>query len=91
MTLRAQVTRTTGRTVHRSGRIEDGKLVPGEVFETPAWVEIEATDEGFFLLSFDAAGRGMTDTWHQTLEQAKAQARFEFEIEDAEWLDTLGD
>jgi hypothetical protein len=53
---------------------------------TPAWsVEIEYRDGGYFLLYFDEAGECFTDTWHPTLEDAKAQARFEFAIQEKDW------
>jgi hypothetical protein len=48
-------------------------------------VTIEPAADAFYLFYFDADGRCLTDTWHQTLEAAKAQAQFEFEITDEEW------
>lgn len=85
--LRARVRRITGNTTHRAAHIEGDAVVADGALPTTEWVQIEPTHEGIFLLYFDAAGAGITDTWHQTTEQAKAQARFEFEIEDADWFD----
>jgi hypothetical protein len=76
--LKAWVKRATGNTVH-SG--------PGGVLPTPAFVKIEQNEDGYFLLYFDAAGVGLTDTWHQSREDAQRQALFEFEIEASEWFD----
>jgi hypothetical protein len=52
-----------------------------------AWVEIEERDGAFYLFYFDSNGNRLTDTWHETVERAKAQARFEFEIEEHDWND----
>jgi hypothetical protein len=52
---------------------------------TPAWVEIQLSDGGFVLLHMDADGVCLADTWHETLVEAKAQAQFEFGIQDEDW------
>ena len=53
-----------------------------------AWVDIEPpTDGAYLLLYFNANGDCLADTWHESAEHAKEQARFEFEIEDTDWLD----
>lgn len=56
-----------------------------------ARVEIEADDGAYLLLYFDANGNCLTDTWHETVEQAKAQAQFEFEIEEDNWKSVRSD
>lgn len=76
--LKAWVKRVTGNTTHHSA---EGQL------PTPAFVKIEHSDGAYYLLYFDAAGDGVTDTWHQSLEDAKRQAKFEFEIEASEWFE----
>jgi len=48
-------------------------------------LEIEEDDGAYFLYRLDAKGACIGDTWHQTIEEAKAQAKFEFDIEDADW------
>ena len=83
--LRARVHTVTGKTTHSRGIVVDGNIVAGEPLPAPAFVTIEPTDGVFYLFYFDADGRRMTDTWHQTLEGAKAQAQLEFEISDDEW------
>jgi hypothetical protein len=41
--------------------------------------------QGFWLLYCDASGQELTDTWHQTLEDALHQAEFEFTVKPAHW------
>jgi hypothetical protein len=48
-------------------------------------VRIEADDLGFYLFRFDESGQMVADTWHQSLEEAKDQARFEYMIADDDW------
>lgn len=86
MKLRAKVIRSTGNTRHTIGTIVNGKLVPTEVLPVPAWVEISAEYGAFYLYYFDSTGTCMTDTWHQSEDDAKAQAEFEFGILANEWM-----
>jgi len=85
MRLRARVRRATGATRHYRAHIEGGEVQKGEELPVPAWVEITPDAGAFLLLYLDERGDCLTDTWHQTLEQAKAQARHEFGIEEEEW------
>ena len=88
MRLRANVLKVTGATVHRNAKLVKGTVVPGAQLPAPARVEIDAgRSGGFCLYHYDAAGRCMADTWHATLDEAKEQARFEFEIEAADWVE----
>lgn len=77
--LRASIPRLTGKTRH---------LLHGEPIGGPVSVEIHQTDGGFFLLHIDSAGDSIADTWHQSLDDAKAQAKFEYEIVDSDWSST---
>jgi hypothetical protein len=36
-------------------------------------------EEGYYLFGCDATWRAVTDTWHQTVEEAMCQAEFEYE------------
>jgi hypothetical protein len=45
----------------------------------------EDLDAGYYLLYLDAAGAEMTDTWHDSVEAAMAQAEFEFGLMPSEW------
>jgi hypothetical protein len=42
-------------------------------------------DPGFYLLYYDRDGQEMTDTYHDSLEEAMAQAEWEFEARKGEW------
>lgn len=83
--LKAKVMRVTGKTVHGLGTIIEGKPVMTQVFPPPAWVEIVEEENAFYLLHFASDGRSMADTWHPTLDEAKRQASFEFEIGEQDW------
>lgn len=85
LVLKAEVRRVTGKTKHAIGTLVDGNPVPVAQLTQPAWVGISPEDNGYYLLHFDAEGLCLTDTWHESLERAKAQARFEFEIEERDW------
>lgn len=87
MRLRARVQRATGATRHHRAHIEEGEVRKDEELPTPASVEIKPADGAFFLLYLDEHGECLTDTWQQTLEQAKEQATFEFGIGEDEWED----
>jgi hypothetical protein len=85
MTLRAVVKGSTGKTKHTVGEFVEGKPVAVKSLPVPAWVEISAEDGAFYLLHFNANGTCVADTWHQTLDEAKRQAEFEFGITPDEW------
>jgi len=87
MRLRASVQQATGATEHRQATLVEGVLVPGEQLPVPTTVEIAQTQSGFFIFHYDANGHCLSDTWHATLVDAKEQARFEFGIEDADWME----
>jgi hypothetical protein len=85
MRLRAKVSGSTGKTRHSIGDLVDGTPMPVENVQTPEWVEISEEDGAYYLFHLDAEGVCFADTWHQTLEEAKQQAAFEFGIEAKEW------
>ena len=45
------------------------------------------TDQGYYLMYEPETGPG-TDTWHQTLDGAMAQAEWEFGVARHEWIKT---
>lgn len=52
----------------------------------PPAVRVEIVEDGgAWLLRFDERGTCVADTWHATVEEAKAQARFEYAISADEW------
>lgn len=42
-------------------------------------------EDAFYLFGCDANWETVSDTWHETLEDAKAQAEFEYEGVNATW------
>lgn len=76
--LRAEVRAQTGGTIHLVGGVESS---------VPASVDLVAENGGVFLLRLDAHGVCLADTWHQTVAEAKDQARHEYRIEDTDWVE----
>lgn len=70
--------RPTGNTRH---------TVNGIVVEPPAELRIVQFngDAGFYLIHFDERGRELTDTYHESCEEAMGQAEFEFGIAHTDW------
>jgi len=85
--LKAKVQNVTGNTQHFVGIVKDGKLVGGKKIGDPDYVQIEEGSNGYYLFRFndDANGVCSSDSWFETLDQAKKQAKFEFEIEPDHW------
>jgi hypothetical protein len=69
---------STGRTRH-----EIGGLPMPQPFELRVVRDPEG--HGFYLLYCDAAGIEMTDTFHLALDDAFAQAEFEFQVRADDW------
>lgn len=68
----------TGKTRHLSGNDE---LPPPHELRIAQILP----DEGYYLLYFDGAGNELTDTYHGSLEESLAQAKWEFSVEPDEW------
>jgi hypothetical protein len=68
----------TGKTVHRRAGAE---MPP---FRGLVIVE-ESVGGPYYLLYCDDEWQSLTDTWHETLEDAKAQAAFEYEGISQAW------
>ncbi len=68
----------TGRTRHYRG----GSRLPA-----PAQLQIVQypDDPGYYLLYLDEFGEELTDTYHDTLEEALHQAEWEFRVKLEEW------
>jgi hypothetical protein len=68
----------TGKTHHYRGGVE---------CSPPAELRIVqfSEDSGFYLLYIDDRGVELTDTYHETVDEAKAQAEFEFNVKPDEW------
>jgi hypothetical protein len=50
-----------------------------------------AGESGFYLFSCDRHWRGLADTWHQTEEEARRQAEFEYEGVSHIWVEIPDD
>jgi hypothetical protein len=70
--------RPTGNTVHRFN---------GEVLDpVPCLAICEIENQGGYLLFYcDEQWEQCADTWHQTLDDAKAQAEFEYDGISSHW------
>jgi len=89
MKLRARVRRPTGNTEHYQSALEGESLVRVAKMPDPVTVEIEEGENGYYLFCLDADGACVADTWHLTVGDAKAQAKFEFEIDEQAWLQVV--
>ncbi|MGJ5815954.1 hypothetical protein [Paludibaculum fermentans] len=71
--------RSTVKTTHHVG---------GELAPHPSRLAIGSFDEGpgFYLLYFDEQGNEITDTFHDSIEAAQAQAAFEFDTLPGDWV-----
>ena len=85
--LKATVKDATGNTTHSIGSLKDGELRVEETIPMPAWVEIVKEGGGFYLMHFNEGGEVIADTWHQSVDDAKGQAEFEFGILSSEWTE----
>jgi len=56
-----------------------------EAIPAPKTVEVVDQEGAIYLLRLDKEGQCIADTWHQTIEEAKAQASFEFNVNDCDW------
>ena len=78
----------TGETQHTHGVCTpDGEVVSGPELPTPSALMIAQlpTDRGYYLLYLDEQGNEITDTYHDSLEKAVEQAKWEFQVEPDEW------
>ena len=86
MRLRATVRNVTGNTTHLQAERSVGGLEVTPAGD-PTTVEVVEQEGAIYLLRLDDRGECVADTWHETVEAAKAQANFEFGIEDGDWKD----
>jgi hypothetical protein len=89
MRLRAAVKLVTGLAKHYSADVVDGQVVKTDELPAPSWVEIHSEGPYFYLLRLTEDGGCITDTWHQTLDEAMSQAQFEFGLEKGDWNEVL--
>jgi hypothetical protein len=84
MRLRAKVRTVTGATKHLQAVRIPGAI---DIVGLPDPIEVEVVEENgsVYLFRLDASGKCIADTWHETLEAAKAQAKFEYGIDEHDW------
>lgn len=73
----------TGKTRHYAGT-PDNRVE----LRTPQQlmiVQIPPKNQGYYLLYLDDKGDELTDTYHDSLEEALAQAKWEFNVDPDEW------
>ncbi len=64
------------------------QIVAGELMGAAAGLAIcqyAEEEDSFYLFGCDENWETVTDTWHQSLEEAKDQAEFEYEGVSATW------
>jgi hypothetical protein len=85
MRIRATVKTLTGKVKHSIGGIV-GQVPTGVSLLPPAvWVEIVEVNGEVQLYRYSSEGVCVGDTWHLTVDEAKAQAEFEFGIRNSDW------
>lgn len=72
----------TGKTRHSSGSVK---------LPTVALLKIAtyADAEGYYLLHFDEDGNEITDTFHESVKDAMAQAKWEYQVDIRDWQDFM--
>lgn len=84
-----EVSSSSPRTIHFEG-LPAGLLEDQEeprALPSPDVLVIEENPDGVFLFRYDREGEFGGDTWHQSVEDAKEQARFEYGDLVEEWQD----
>jgi len=68
-----------------------GVLDEGAGFPRPEVVFIDDSESGWFLFQYTLAGQFGGDSWHESLEQAKAQAKYEHGAGLGDWIPVPND
>jgi hypothetical protein len=87
MRIKAYVSMSTGKTKHYISNSIDQNFENNDIenIPVPKWVEISEESEGFYLYHYNSDGECIADTWHESIEDAKEQAKFEFGILNDDW------
>jgi len=62
-------------------------VVAGQRVGRAAALVICSMDGAFYLFGCDADWQAITDTWHESVREAKAQAEFEYDVSAEEWTE----
>jgi hypothetical protein len=68
----------TGKTRHYLGAMLAPVPVELRIIKYPE-------DSGYYLFYCDNSGKEFTDTYHDTVDEAKSQAEWEFNVKPEEW------
>jgi len=68
----------TGKTKHFKNGTEVQEPVELRIVKYP-------NDSGYYLFYCDENGKEITDTYHDSLDEAKSQAEWEFNVKSYEW------
>lgn len=86
MRLRAEVENHLRKTRHRVGGVQPDGSFAAKSLPIASWLEIVDEQEGVYLFHYDSDGVCVADTWHQSVEEAKQQAEFEFGVDREGWV-----
>jgi hypothetical protein len=77
----------TGKTRHTQGTVGSEGFVRGAELPSPRELVVAQLppDKGYYLLYLDGEGEEITDTYHTSLGDALAQAKWEFNVNAEEW------
>ena len=86
MKFRANVA-VPGKSNHSLATIADGEIRAARPLGSAKWLEIVEDSGAFYLHRFSESGDNVGDTWHQSKEEAQAQAEFEFGVRAQDWTE----
>jgi hypothetical protein len=52
-----------------------------------SWIEIKEENGNIYLFQFNENNICISDTWHQSINEAKSQAEYQFGIQSDEWIE----
>ncbi len=82
----SKVVHPTGITRHNIGQQADSGIEARAEFKPAVALEIWPDQQGFLLIRLDHQQDFAGDTWHASIEEAKAQAFQEFHVGAIDWI-----
>lgn len=61
-------------------------IVQGKMASRPFRIDLAYLGDGYYLLHYDIDGNELTDTCHDTEDEAFRQAEYEYGIKKPEWV-----
>lgn len=68
-----------------TGKCKHLDLSTGELDPTPKFIAIAGKGESYYLMRFNDKWEFITDTWHESLAEARSQAEFEYSGVSGTW------